>query len=50
MASRADEIVESRKAAVWDEGKDRLKATALGISGQQRALHRPCMAVEPDIL
>ncbi len=52
--SDLDEIVENslRNAAVWDELKDRLKASALGISGgqQQRLCIARALAVEPDIL
>lgn len=41
-----DAIVEKslRGAALWDEVKDRLKRSALGLSGgqQQQSLHRAC--------
>ena len=49
-----DEVVEKslRGAALWDEVKDRLKSSALGMSGgqQQRRCIAMALAVEPDIL
>lgn len=51
---KLDELVESslRGAALWDEVKDRLKESALGMSGgqQQRLCITRALAVQPDIL
>lgn len=49
-----DEIVETslKQAAIWDECKDRLKKSALSVSGgqQQRLCIARAIAVQPEIL
>jgi phosphate transport system ATP-binding protein len=51
---KLDEVVEKslRGAALWDEVKDRLKSSALGMSGgqQQRLCIARTIAVEPEVV
>ncbi|MEO8811616.1 MAG: phosphate ABC transporter ATP-binding protein PstB [Caulobacteraceae bacterium] len=50
MSDRVEESL--RRAALWDEVKDKLHASGLGLSGgqQQRLCVARCIAVKPEVL
>ena len=50
MAVKIEESL--KKAALWEEVKDRLEASALSLSGgqQQRLCIARCLAVEPEVI
>lgn len=52
--AKLDEIVETslKNAAIWDECKDRLKSSALGMSGgqQQRLCIARALACQPEVI
>jgi phosphate transport system ATP-binding protein len=54
MEGDMDQMVEQalRRAALWDEVKDRLETNAFGMSGgqQQRLCIARCLAVNPDVI
>jgi phosphate transport system ATP-binding protein len=54
MTDNLDQRVEKalEQAALWDEVKDRLKASALSLTGgqQQRLCIARCLAVEPEVI